>query len=138
MRNTFLKFKTTTILFCSLLIVIIISRFFVFSTNTDNVSNTIIELKPIGQQPYIPSNLVFANEVVPLQHNDVKESLDRELLSNAYWHSQTILLFKRANRYFPIIEPILKQYGIPEDFKYIPVIESGFLTISSHSGAKGY
>ena len=138
MRNTFLKFKTTTILFCSLLIVIIISRFFVFSTNTDNVSNTIIELKPIGQQPYIPSNLVFANEVVPLQHNDVKESLDRELLSNAYWHSQTILLLKRAHRYFPVIEPILRSYGIPDDFKYIPLIESGFLNIGSPAGARGY
>ena len=138
MRNTFLKVKTTTILLCSLLMVIIISRFFVFSTNSENDTNAIVELKPIGQQPYIPSNLVFANEVVPVQHNDVKESLDRELLSNAYWHSQTILLLKRAHRYFPVIEPILKSYGIPDDFKYIPLIESGFLNIGSPAGARGY
>jgi hypothetical protein len=138
MNNIFLKYKSVTVSLGFLFIILIISKIFIFSTNESTDSVSIIELKPIGQQPYIPSKLVFANQDVPLQHNDVKESLDRELLSNAYWHSQTILLLKRAHRYFPAIEPILKKYGIPDDFKYIPLIESGFLNIGSPAGARGY
>jgi len=138
MRNTFLKFKTIPFVFGSLLIIVIISRFFIFSYSEDTNRDSIIELKPIGIQPYIPLKLQFADEAVPVEHNDVKECLDRELLSNAYWHSQTILLLKRAHRYFPSIEPILKKYGIPDDFKYIPLIESGFLNIGSPAGARGY
>ena len=111
-------------------------KIFTFSTNEDSM-----DLKKenfVAAQPYIPENLQFAGENVPMQFIDVKESLDRELLVNVYWHSQTILLIKRANRFFPIIEPILKEYGIPEDFKYIPVIESGLTNVGSPAGAKGY
>lgn len=86
----------------------------------------------------IPDTLYFAKERVPVEFFDVKESLDKELLINTYWHSQTITFMKRAYRYFPEIEPILKQYGIPDDFKYIPVIESGFQPVTSPQGAKGY
>ena len=138
MGKIFLKYRTFSFIVGSFFIIFIISRLFVFSSNGENDSNSFFELKPIGQQPYIPSKLIFANETVPVQHNDVKECLDRELLSNAYWHSQTILLFKRAHRYFPAIEPILKKYGIPDDFKYIPLIESGLLNIGSPAGARGY
>ena len=73
----------------------------------------------------IPQKLKFAGEEVPIQRYDVKESLDRELLVNTYWQSQTLLFIKRANRYFPVMEPILKKYGIPDDLKYLAVIESG-------------
>ena len=138
MIRSFLR-KNKLVFFLSTIIALTVTvKLFIFATSETSNTDKPMELKPVGQQPYIPSNLLFAEENVPLHHNDVKESLDRELLTNAYWHSQTILLFKRANRYFPIIEPILKQYGIPEDFKYIPVIESGFLNISSPSGAKGF
>jgi len=130
--------KKLAFVFGIVLIVSIIIKIFVYSSNEEINNGNAVELKPIGQQPFIPKKLVFANEDVPLQHNDVKESLDRELLSNAYWHSQTILLLKRAKRYFPVIEPILKKYGIPDDFKYIPLIESGFLNIGSPAGARGY
>ncbi len=116
----------------------VVFRFFIFSTSKDTNETSILKLKPIGEQPYIPDSLYFAEENVPVHFNDVKESLDRELLSNVYWHSQTILLLKRAHRFFPLIEPILKQYGVPDDFKYIPVIESGFLNIGSSAGARGY
>lgn len=74
----------------------------------------------------IPDSVSFAGEKMPLDQFDVKEALDRELLSNAYFHSQTIRYIKMAPRYFSIIEPILKEKGIPDDFKYLAVAESGF------------
>ncbi|MCE4564539.1 lytic transglycosylase domain-containing protein [Maribellus sp. CM-23] len=74
----------------------------------------------------IPEKASFAGESLPLDRFYVKEALDRELLSNAYFHSQTIRLIKLAPRYFPIIEPILKEEGIHDDFKYLAVAESGF------------
>jgi hypothetical protein len=74
----------------------------------------------------LPEKLDFAGERVPLEFNDVRENLDRELLSTVYFHSQTIRYIKNAPRYFSIIEPILKANGIPEDFKYLCVAESGF------------
>jgi len=74
----------------------------------------------------LPEKLDFAGEKVPLEYYDVRENLDRELLSTAYFHSQTIKYIKMAPRYFSIIGPILKENGIPEDFKYLCVAESGF------------
>ncbi|MDO8929532.1 MAG: lytic transglycosylase domain-containing protein [Bacteroidota bacterium] len=74
----------------------------------------------------MPKELTFAGEKVPLEYFDVRENLDRELLSTVYFHSQTIRYIKNAPRYFSIIEPILKSHGIPEDFKYLAVAESGF------------
>ncbi len=74
----------------------------------------------------LPEELTFAGEKVPLEYFDVRENLDRELLSTVYFHSQTIRYIKNAPRYFSIIEPILKSNGIPEDFKYLAVAESGF------------
>jgi hypothetical protein len=74
----------------------------------------------------LPEKLTFAGEEVPMEYYDVRENLDRELLSTVYFHSQTIRYIKNAPRYFSIIEPILKANGIPEDFKYLCVAESGF------------
>lgn len=74
----------------------------------------------------LPSELSFAGERVPLEFNDVRENLDREILSTVYFHSQTIRYIKNAPRYFSIIEPILKSNGVPDDFKYLCVAESGF------------
>jgi membrane-bound lytic murein transglycosylase D len=74
----------------------------------------------------LPENLKFAGEEVPMDYFDVRESLDRELLSTVYFHSQTIRYIKNMPRYFSVIEPILKANGIPEDFKYLCVAESGF------------
>jgi membrane-bound lytic murein transglycosylase D len=86
----------------------------------------------------IPQHLDFAGETVPLKDPQVLESYDRELLVNTYWQSQTVLFIKRTARYFPIIEPILKANGIPEDFKYLPLIESGFMPVVSPAGAVGF
>jgi len=74
----------------------------------------------------LPEKLTFAGEEVPLDYYDVRENLDRELLSTVYFHSQTIRYIKNSNRYFSIIQPILKANGIPEHFKYLCVAESGF------------
>ncbi|MBN1187346.1 MAG: lytic transglycosylase domain-containing protein [Bacteroidales bacterium] len=85
----------------------------------------------------LPDSLTFADEEVPLQNIDVREALDKELLVNTYWQSHTILLIKRANKYFPIIEPILKQQGLPNDFKYLAVAESDLTNAISPSNAVG-
>ena len=88
--------------------------------------------------PEIPEKMYFSGEKVPLNRYYVREGLDRELLVNTYWHTSTLLLFKRANRWFPVIEPILEQEGIPGDFKYLALIESGLTNAVSPSGAKGF
>jgi membrane-bound lytic murein transglycosylase D len=86
----------------------------------------------------LPERIDFAGEEVPLTRPDVRESLDREILVNTYWHSNTLLAIKRAYRWFPIIEPILKANEIPDDFKYLAVIESSLSNASSPAGAKGF
>tara|TARA_B110000046_G_C13020971_1_gene411154 strand:+ start:3680 stop:4582 length:903 start_codon:yes stop_codon:yes gene_type:complete len=85
----------------------------------------------------LPSNLNLAGERVPLEKLDVKERMDRELLVNTYWQSNGILLLKRANKYFPIIEPLLKKHGLPDDFKFLALAESGFTDETSTVGAAG-
>jgi hypothetical protein len=85
-----------------------------------------------------PVNVTFAGEEVPLDRFGVREKLDRELLVNTYWHSNTLLLFKRCNRWFPVIEPILARNGVPDDFKYLAVIESGLTNAVSSAGATGF
>lgn len=88
--------------------------------------------------PAVPDNIDFAGETVPLNIFYVREALDREILVNTYWHNKTVLLFKRAHRWFPVIEPILKENGIPDDFKYLAVIESDLSNAVSPSGAAGF
>ena len=69
---------------------------------------------------------------------DVRERLDRELHINTYWHNNSIFIYKRANRWLPQIESILKEEGVPDDFKYIAVIESGLLNVTSPAHAVGF
>jgi hypothetical protein len=85
----------------------------------------------------VPDYLEFAGESLPLKNPDILERMDRELLVNTYWQSNGLLMFKRAEKYFPIIEPILKKHGIPNDFKYLAVIESGLTNAVSPAGARG-
>ena len=85
----------------------------------------------------IPEDLNFAGERMPLNDPDIYERMDRELLVNTYWQSNGLLMFKRARKYFPVIEPILEKHGIPEDFKYLAVIESGLMNAVSPAGATG-
>ncbi|WP_395043319.1 lytic transglycosylase domain-containing protein [Flavobacterium sp.] len=112
-------------------LLVLVSSLLIFASTEDKKQNK------IGTAQYFPQQVDFAGEMAPLKIADVKERFDRELLVNANLHSSTILILKRANRAFPVIEPILKQYGIPDDFKYLAVIESALVNAVSPSGAKG-
>lgn len=86
----------------------------------------------------VPASATFAGESIELNRYDLRERMDRELMSFTYMHSTTMLTIKRANRYFPIIEPILKEEGIPDDLKYLAVIESNLnVRAKSPAGAAG-
>ncbi|MBO5862700.1 MAG: transglycosylase SLT domain-containing protein, partial [Paludibacteraceae bacterium] len=74
--------------------------------------------------PPIPDKVYFCGETVDLSNYYLRERFDRELLSFSYWYSQVFLIIKRANRYFPVIEPLLEREGVPDDMKYLAVIES--------------
>lgn len=87
--------------------------------------------------PPVPDSLSFCGERVPLEDFDVRERIEREFLVNTYWHSATLLYLKRANRWFPVIEKILEENGIPDDFKYLAVAESGLINVVSPAGAVG-
>lgn len=88
--------------------------------------------------PEIPNYLEFAGENIPTENFEVFERMEREFLSNTYWHSATVLAIKRANRWFPVIEPILKKNNIPDDFKYLCVAESNLENVVSPAGATGF
>ena len=112
---------------------------FILGSAKSDESKAIIESEMKFTSVHIPDKVSFAGEKMPMDRFDVKESLDRELLSNAYFHSQTIRYIKLAQRYFPVIEPILKEKGVPDDFKYLALAESGFNPRAvSPAGAVGF
>lgn len=86
----------------------------------------------------IPTEIQFAGENIQLTETDLIERMDKELLVNTYWQSNTILMLKRAHKYFPQIEKILAEEGVPDDFKYLALIESGLENVTSSAGAKGF
>lgn len=88
--------------------------------------------------PAIPDQIEFAGERVPVENFEVRERIEREFIINTYFHSLTILAMKRANRWFPVIEPILKKYNVPDDFKYLCVTESNLENVISPAGATGF
>ena len=88
--------------------------------------------------PEVPAYAVFADDTITLDRYDLRERMDRELMAFTYMHSTTMLIIKRANRYFPVIEPLLRENDIPDDFKYLAVIESNLSpTAKSPAGAAG-
>ena len=117
----------------ALIIVVSISGILIFAISNEDKNKITHE----GTAFYFPTAVDFAGEKMPLELPDVKERFDRELLVNANLHASTILIIKRANRAFKIIEPILEKNGIPNDFKYLAVIESSLINAVSPSGAKG-
>ncbi|MCF2874159.1 MULTISPECIES: lytic transglycosylase domain-containing protein [Tenacibaculum] len=128
-----------SIRFLSLTTVVFVGVLF---TNTISQSNE-PEVKNVAESYEIravkvPKYMELAGERVPLERADIKERMDRELLVNTYWQSNGLLLIKRANKFFPIIEPLLKEYGLPDDFKYLCVAESALINIPSSKGAAGY
>jgi hypothetical protein len=124
--------------FLSLLSVLIITLLFynaINKTETDPKTSThkTYNIKALK----FPENLNLAGERVPLEKLDIRERMDRELLVNTYWQSNGLLLIKRANKYFPILEPLLKKYGLPDDFKFLALAESAFIDETSSAGAAG-
>ncbi len=113
--------------------IVLVSGAFVYGISTENKNKITHE----GTTSYFPTNIDFAGEEAPLNISDVRERLDRELLINANLDATTLLIIKRANRAFPIIEPILAKYQVPDDFKYLAVIESGLVNAVSPAGARG-
>jgi membrane-bound lytic murein transglycosylase D len=86
----------------------------------------------------LPEKVSFAGEPVPLNKQDVLERFEREIYVNAYWQSNMVLLLKRSAKFLPIIEKILKENGVPEDFKYVAIAESGLMNVVSPAGARGF
>jgi len=115
---------------------------FVFSSEKEQVSNK--SYRDAFRDNYkiftpeVPLSANFAGEEAPLEVIYNNEKLDREFLINTYWHTSTILLLKRSKRWFPVIEPILKANQIPDDFKYLALIESGLMNVKSPAGASGF
>ena len=107
-----------------------LERVTAFNTHEENTSK-VYALK-------IPTSIHFSGEEVPIDQPDIRERLDKEMLVNTYWQSNMMLLIKRTNKYFPTIEKILEEEGVPDDFKYLAVIESALENVRSPKGAKGF
>ena len=135
MKNKYFNFLVVTLL------LLVFTQLFMYSTDLKSEDKLHQEQFNIKYGIFAivqPEDLNFAGEEIPVYSSDIWERIDRELLKNTYWQSNTMLYFKKANKYFPIIEPILKEYNIPDDFKYLAVIESGLDNVVSPSGAAGF
>ncbi len=119
-----------------LLAVYVLLRLFVLAPSPNGVAYTDANTGVMGLR--IPRNLNFCGEKIPANDFEIKRDLEREFFSNAYWKSNSVLLFRKAQRWFPYIEPILKSEGIPDDFKYVAVIESHLSNVRSSAGAAGF
>ncbi|MBI4946829.1 MAG: lytic transglycosylase domain-containing protein [Bacteroidetes bacterium] len=128
-------------LFLLILLLIVPIEFFIFSSKMTSEDELYWKSFLANNRTYgvmVPRDLQFAEEKVPVYDFTVTESIERELIVNTYFHSQTILMHKRANRWLPFIASILKKNGIPDDFKYIPLIESNLTNSVSPKGAAGF
>lgn len=114
----------SVISFCIGGLIFLCAGLLIGSSDSQKVQTERPEVFSMTVSPEVPAQVTFCGSVVPLERFDMYERFDRELSSFTYLHSTTMLLIKRANRYFPVIEPILKANGIPDDFKYLAVIES--------------
>jgi membrane-bound lytic murein transglycosylase D len=137
--NSFIK------IILSFLCLATISLIWMIFTCSKNISsNTDLDYQKYFNKNYkifslnIPEKLDFAGEELPLNDIDIRERIDREILINTYWQSQSLLFHKKANRWFPIIEPILKANNVPDDFKYLCLVESGLENVISPKGATGF
>lgn len=108
--------------------VAVLASFLIYGVVSDKT-----KFSPIGYN----LKMDFSGEEVPTFMADVQERLDKEMITNMNYHTNTTLVIKRANKVFPIIEPILAKYGVPDDFKYLAVIESSLVNAVSPAGARG-
>lgn len=124
----------------------IVSYLFIFSkpapeTETKAQQKNVVLSDNMPQNVGLPTKAPateFAGEKVPYSDFEVRERVDREILGNTFSHSRTMLIMKRAGRWFPVIVPILKENGVPEDLKYVAVIESDLGNVISPAGATGF
>ena len=115
------------------------SLLFVTSVSSESLTSVVNATDVnVFVSPNIPDALELAGEIVPIHGFGVRESLDKELIVNTYRHSSTIMYLKKSSRWFPVIEEILKEEGVPNDFKYLAVIESGLSQVVSPAGASGF
>ncbi len=131
-----MKFAKYNNFFLIFIVLLLFASFSLVSRNISSQSDFPQENKITA--PKIPNEAFFAGERLPLENFEVRERLDRELIINTYWHSSMLLYLKRANRWFPLIEPILEKHNIPDDFKYLCVIESNLSNAVSPKGATGF
>ena len=108
--------------------VAVLASFLIYGVVSDKA-----KFSPVGYN----LKMNFSGEEVPTFMADVQERLDKEMITNMNYHTNTTLVIKRANKVFPIIEPILAKYGVPDDFKYLAVIESSLVNAVSPAGARG-
>ncbi|TXD52536.1 MULTISPECIES: lytic transglycosylase domain-containing protein [unclassified Polaribacter] len=122
----------------SLLSIVIVTVLFINAMDKDEIEPTTSTHKTYKIKSLkLPNDLNLAGERVPIEEQDILERMERELLVNTYWQSNGLLLLKRANKYFPILEPLLKEYGLPDDFKFLALAESAFIDETSSAGAAG-
>jgi hypothetical protein len=135
MSSSKLKFLRSSAF--SSLTLILVSIFFTQSCSAQSHSETKNNGESSLMPPSVPDYLVFAGDTIRFDRSDIRERMDREIIAFTYTHSTSILMIKRANRYFPQVEPILKANGIPDDLKYLMVIESNLdpRSVSSASAA---
>lgn len=128
------------------LAVLVVLKLFVFSippdlpTSDDDDDDYYEQMSKnyIIYSPYVPDTMSFCGEQLPIERFDVYQAVDYEFLKIMYWQSEMILYLKRLQAIFPVVEPILKKNGVPNDFKYLMVTESGMTNVVSPANAAGY
>lgn len=121
-------FRNGIFLFFSITVVALLYLFLSSSKSVGSTDDERSYASSVTVSAFVPEYVEFCGEKISLERLDMRERYDREINAFTYLHSTTLLYLKRANRFFPIIEPILKKNGIPDDFKYLCVIESGLDT----------
>lgn len=131
--------KRVTII--GIVLMAVLTAFFIKATlpllNDDQYEHDFHNSYKIYSVP-IPAKMDFAGEAVPLEYAFVRENIDRELSINTYWASATMVIFKRANRYLPVMQPIFRKYGVPTDLAYVAMIESQLSNVISPAAAVGF
>jgi len=128
---------------CSVVLVtLVLSKLFLYSTPVENNTANTIAINTIRnvnttKKDRLFADLNFANEYLPKENKEVERKMRRSLKAHSFAKLKTHKLHEHAKSWFPVIEPILRQYGIPEDFKYLPLVESGLIQGTSHKGASG-
>ncbi|WP_317896682.1 lytic transglycosylase domain-containing protein [Aurantibacillus circumpalustris] len=130
------NFSRSFLLFLLLVVVYILVKTYVIAPKPNTVSYTNNNFYVLDLN--IPANLEFCGEKIPSNNYRIKKGLEKEFFNTSYWKNNSLALFQKAQRWFPYIEPILKQKGVPDDFKYLCVIESHLSNAASHAGAAGF